>query len=324
MISKEFSNILKKYEKQKLNTYRVVEILGTDYTFNDYGADCQDKRYMALVECGTQLHFSKDTSSGKSVYHLTGANFCRQRLCPMCQFRKSEKMFAQMLQVVKALENDYRFIHVVFTIPNSRDGSELITGIKVLYKAYNTLMNRKKAKMAFKGALRCLEISYNYDNDTFHPHLHCLIAVRPSYFNDTRVYFSRDELMRLWTHSVEKVKHSFDYSEYITTNDVYQVYVRACKQNDYEGVAEVCKYCLKPLQLDDSRLEEQHKRILLTLWHTLKNQRFVAKFGIVKDTFNRLFGDDEDDDLSLDNPATMFIEWNCVTMNYERGLLNKK
>lgn len=320
MISPEFNSILKKYEKQKLNSYKVLELLGEDYTFNDFGADDTDKRYMQLYNCGTQLFFEKELQP-KTVYHLRAANFCRQRVCPMCQFRKSEKMFAQMLQVVQVLEKEYRFVHLVLTIPNASDGSELIAGIKVLYKAYNMMMHRKAFSNAFKGALRCLEVSYNYENDTFHPHLHCLLVVNKSYFTNSKVYLSRDKIMQEWTKAVQKSMVGIRYTEYIQRDCAYQVFVRACKHGDYEGVAEVCKYCLKPLQLDDNTKAEQNKRFLLTVWHTLKSMRFVQKYGVIKQCFATLFGDTDDDIEEMEAgesaPNCIYIEWDNTTMYYK-------
>ena len=320
MISDEFGSILNKYEKQKLNSYKVIELLGDDYTFNDFGADTTDRRYMQILNCGTQLFFEKETTT-KTVYHLKAANFCRQRICPMCQFRKSERMFAQMLQVVQELEKQYRFIHLVLTIPNSSYGSELIAGIKVLYKAYNMLMHRNAYITAFKGALRCLEVSYNYDTDTFHPHLHCLIAVNKSYFNDSKVYLSRDKIMQDWTKAVKKAIVGIEHTEYINRDCDYQVYVRACKEGDYEGVAEVCKYCLKPLQLDDNSKSEQNKRFLLTVWHTLKNMRFVQKYGVIKDCFAKLFNETKDELEEViqgkHTPNCLYIEWDYEQLNYK-------
>ena len=97
MVTEEFNSILKQYEKHKLETYKVLELLGDDYTFNDFGADTENRRYIALLQCGTFLGFDKEQVNNKSctgtVYHLKSANFCRQRLCPMCQFRKAEKMY---------------------------------------------------------------------------------------------------------------------------------------------------------------------------------------------------------------------------------------
>jgi hypothetical protein len=321
MLSEEFDSILQKYKRQKLNTYKVLELLGNDYLFKDYGADTDDKRYTQLLNCGTQLFFTKDFDNGHSVYHLTGANFCRQRVCPMCQFRRSERMFVQMLSVVKALEGEYRFLHLVLTIPNAQSDLQLIAGIKILYKAFNMMLRRKAFKNAFKGALRCLEVSFNYNNDTFHPHLHCLIAVRPSYFNDTKVYLSRDRIMQEWTDCVNKTIPTIDNSDFAVSDYPLQIYVRACKVGDYKGVAEVCKYCLKPL--DTSKATDlQQRHVLITLWLTLKNQRFVQKYGVIKDTFKRLFDNEAEDLTEETNQKTgegdsLFLFWDSSTMNYK-------
>ena len=318
MVSAEFESILEKYNKAKIKTYKVLELLGTDYTFNDYGADVINKHYQQLLNCGTVLTFAKEEVNGKKIYHLTHSNFCRQRICPMCQFRKSEKTFAEMLKVVEHLdEKGYRFLHLVLTIPNARGGRELIEGIKKLYKGFSRFLRKKQIERAFKGCLRCLEISYNYDNDTFHPHLHCLIAVNKSYFNDSKTYLSYDKIKQLWADSC-----GLDTTQGI----FYQVFVRAMKQGDRVGVAEVCKYCVKPLDLesnDSFERETQNINVLLTLSHTLKGTRFLQKYGCVKDTYNELFRNNNDDDLCEElnsegmKKHTLF--WNTNTMRYGVG-----
>lgn len=320
--STEFSSILEKYKFHKLQTYAVTEILGTDYVFNDLGADTDGKRFRALIECGTQLHFSKNWENGKTVYHLTGANFCRQRVCPMCQFRKSEKTFAQFLQVVRALEADFRFLHLVLTIPNARTDEELTQGVKILYKGFSKLMVYKSIRKAFKGVLRCLEISYNYDTDTFHPHLHCLVVVNRSYFNDTKSYISLDKYREMWTKSVKSALKSLQLEGgFADSPHLLQASVRAMKPGDYSGVAEVCKYCTKPLQLDPER-SEQNRRFLLVLMTTLKGTRFLQKYGVIKETFAELFGESEEDETEAEQPEaarTVFVEWDSLSQTYREG-----
>lgn len=319
-VSADFESILEKYKIQKLNTYKVVELLGDNYIFEDMGADVFDKRYAALINCGTQLTFSKSDENGKTVYHLKAANFCRQRCCPMCQFRRSEKMFAQMLRVVKHLEGQYRFLHLVLTIPNQRYDYELVQGVKLLYKGFSNLLKYKQVRGAFKGILRCLEVSYNYDNDTFHPHLHCLVAVNRSYFNDSRKYLSYDLLRELWTEAVKKAVRSSpeNFSFINESTPLLQIHVGACKEGDYSGVAEVCKYSLKPLDLEKSESDDQNKRVLLTLWHTLKGARFVQKYGIIRDTWRELFGENEKEELTDEKAEgkTLFLQWNAQHLEY--------
>lgn len=308
-LSTEFDSILGRFDNAKLNTYKVLEIVGNDYTFQNYGADDYNDHYSKLLNCGTMLTFAKEIKGNSTpVYHLTHSNFCRQRICPMCQFRKAEKTFAEMLQVTDLLEQDgYRFLHMVLTIPNCNDGSDLIDGISRLYKGFGKFWANKDIKKAFKGALRCLEVSYNYENDTFHPHLHCLVVVKKSYFNDTKVYLNYDKIREIWTKSIN-----------FKTGHLLQVYIRAMKVGDKKGVAEVCKYCMKPLNLDKGE-EWQHSRMLLTMWHTLKGTRFVQKYGVIKEYYKKICIDDElTESVDTSNMEKTTVLWDFEKLTYRR------
>lgn len=305
-ISSDFKNILDKYEFHKNSTEKVLTLLENDYVFQKYTND-DKSNYNALKNCGTYLTFNED-------YNLVAANFCRQRICPMCQYRKSIKQFVQMYEVVKALEDKYRFLHLVLTIPNANDGQELVDSIRFLYKSYNKLFSYKCVKSTIKGALRCCEVSYNYEKDTFHPHLHILLAVLPSYFNDSQRYIKYDKWVQLW----QKACNS---------ETPYQVSIRAIKKGDYCGVAEVCKYCVKPLDMAKGT-DIQNHRLILTLWHTCKGMRFIQKYGVIKDTFNLIWKNDDEDDIiniggNVENNVekTLFsYEWNFSSNKYERRI----
>lgn len=314
-LSPEFRHILDKYKNQKIMTYQVAELLGDDYTFNDFGADTLGSRYISLIDCGTFLQFNKDT---QGVYHLIGANFCRQRICPMCQFRKAEKTFALTLAVVKDLEEHFRFLHLVLTIPNPRYEFELQNAVKILYKGFNRFLKYKDVKRAFKGVLRCLEVSYNYESDTFHPHLHCLIAVNPSYFNDSRIYLSYEDLRAFWTKAITAELRGWGSgADFARTDSLLQINVRACKKGDYVGVAEVCKYCVKPLDLSRGS-EYQNKRLLLSLFSTLKGTRFTQKYGVIKERFATLnFCEVGLETLNESNNKIVSFMWSSRALGYE-------
>lgn len=306
--SEDFQNILKKYEKHKIQTYEILQLIGDDYSFNKYGADTKNAVYASMVNCGTQLFFTKCLENGNFVYHLTGANFCRLRICPMCQFRKAEKMFVETLQVVKQLEENFRFLHLVLTVPNVETGGELIDTIDSLYKGFNRFWKFSKIKKAYKGCVRCLEISYNYQNSTFHPHLHCLIAVNPSYFTDSRIYLNTKEVQLLWSKAMQ-------------SETLLQVYHRAIKKGDYKGVAEICKYCVKPLELKEN-YDVQNRTIVLTLFQTLKGKRFVQRYGVLKEQYKILFNDDNDEYLDFikeDIHQRIFINWDSKNLFYMKG-----
>ena len=128
-----------------------------------------------MSNCGEWLTFNESEDGIK----LVGASFCRQRICPMCQWRKAERQFSNCIQIAEYLSGQgYRFLHMVLTTRNCDGGVKLTETVHKLYSAFALLMKKAKVKRAFKGVLRTLEVSYNYDTHQFHPHLHCLVAVK--------------------------------------------------------------------------------------------------------------------------------------------------
>ncbi|WP_170272288.1 protein rep, partial [Clostridium tarantellae] len=67
------------------------------------------KKAYRVEECGSYLAYKYLNENEKKLYR---ANFCKDRLCPMCCWRRSLKIFGQVSKVMnKTLENnDYRFI----------------------------------------------------------------------------------------------------------------------------------------------------------------------------------------------------------------------
>ena len=212
-----------------------------------------------LRTCGTRLFFKG--------HDLVAANFCRERVCPMCQYRRSMRLFAEMLRCAEAMEKDgYRFLHLVLTVPNCAP-EKLAETVDKLYKAFYKFWHYKGPKKAFKGALRALEVSFNAEKGTFHPHLHTLVVVTKSYFTNTRVYLNHDKLQSLWTQAVG-------------ADQPLQVHVAAVKAGDWQGVAEVTKYCVKPF--DYAADVEAGLAIVEALGYTLKGRRFLQKYGVLQ------------------------------------------
>ena len=68
-----------------------------------YGQSISDSRLRALEECADELWFLQD-AEGKR--RLKSANFCRVRVCPMCNWRRSLKLFSQVSAVADAILSD--------------------------------------------------------------------------------------------------------------------------------------------------------------------------------------------------------------------------
>ena len=81
--------------------------------------------YFALERCCSWLLFRRYVEG--SVLKLHKADFCRHRLCPVCNWRKSLKLFSQMKDVSARLLQDFpgaRYLFLTLTVKNC-SGAEL-------------------------------------------------------------------------------------------------------------------------------------------------------------------------------------------------------
>ncbi len=192
------------------------------------------KKARRLEECGQFLSFVRRPQEEGGGLRLQAANFCRIRLCPMCQWRKSLKAYSQMRKILDwCRENSkfrLRYIFCTLTVQNCQ-GEELASTINLMMKGFDRLMRYsaiagpKSGPPVVKGWYRSLEITHDVDEiisrkrynkarkyydargispgdknpgfDTYHPHFHVLWAVEPSYFK-TKDYISQKKLTELW------------------------------------------------------------------------------------------------------------------------------
>ena len=282
---------IEKYENyQSLAEYNIQLIGELDYPFT-----FDDVR--TLSTCGEWLFFKNDNGE----YKLHSANFCRKRYCLICQWRKAEKQFSHCVQLADYLqEQGYRFLHLVLTVPNC-ERSALSATVKRLFESFGRFYSYKDIKKAFKGCLRCLEVSYNYTNKTFHPHLHCLVAVNKSYFTDSKIYLSHERLCALWSLANK-------------TDRYLQLSVGTIKDN--LGFAEVSKYCVKPLELSPL-YDEDNKIILTELATTLKGTRFLQSYGVIRQALKELKLTDDEEAPSLDSEQMFVYHFNRASGKYD-------
>lgn len=117
------------------------------------------------------------------IYHIADANFCRLRFCPMCQWRKSEKLYSQNMMtfdyIVKYLLPGVRFVFLTLTVPNvSLD--DLSVTINNMSAAWHRMQyHRSFVSLGIAGTLKTLEVTHNQKTNTWHPHFHVVLAVPP-------------------------------------------------------------------------------------------------------------------------------------------------
>lgn len=253
--------------------------------------------------CGTQLQFTSSLADLHidADYKLSEANFCRERLCPMCAKRRSLKIFGQVSQVVECIDTEkYDFLFLTLTVPNV-SAKGLADKISQMQKAFNKLIHYVRFRRAVVGYFRSLEVTYNHCKrsksfDTFHPHYHIILVVRKDYFTSAE-YIKRNEFLYMWQRAMN------DYS-------ITQVDVRKVRSEQSRGVvsiskavAEVAKYTVKSSDYIFKNNAVLTDKIVSVLSDALKGRRLVSFGGIFADIRDQLGLDDpEDGDLIHVNP----------------------
>ncbi len=276
-----------------------AEILADAYAGYD------DSKAARLRQCDKSLTFEVDDNNNM---RLVGAESCRVRLCPLCSWRRSLKSYYNAAKIVQYLwDNDkpYRYIFVTLTIKNCT-ADNLPATLDTLFKGVKLLNNRKDIKQAWLGQIRNLEVTHNInrdskDFDTYHPHIHCLVAVAPDYFNNH--YISQRRLTELWQQAlgveytpivdIRKVRGQTDCGgvELLPAADGGEL-------PPHKAIAEVSKYATKPGDIivpDDWDLTVDAVK---ALDYALANRRLINYSGVCRAAKKALnLEDAEDGDL---------------------------
>ena len=279
------------------------------------------KKYYRVVDCSTFLEFGVTKSSNLK---LLKANFCKVRLCPMCAWRRSLKIFGQVSKVMDYVERNYnyRYIFLTLTVKNCY-GEDLKDTLDLMTKSFNKLSERKAFKQAVKGYFRSLEITYNKKDNTYHPHFHLILAVNKNYFTDDRTYLSQEKWTNLWKESLK-----VDYTPVV---DVRRV---KSKNKDFgKVVAETAKYTVKAddylIKDEDGKIDEElTDNVVKTLDKALHRKRLVS-FGFIFKEIHKMLKLDDTEDGSLENTDNedelrddltdiiLRYQWNIGIKNYK-------
>ena len=216
------------------------------------------KNLERIQNCGSFLLFHTDERKEKKK--LIHANNCENRFCPMCAYKKSRKDAMKISVMLKYLENKFQFLFLTLTSPNVTSDN-LEDEIKEYNSSFKRLSELKLFKNAVLGYVRKLEITYNNETKTYHPHFHVLLAVKKNYFSNN--YIKRDTWLEMW----QKAKRD----ESITQVDVRKLDMK-------KGVAEIAKYAAK----DSDYLISQ--KVFDVMYNALKGRQIITYNGVFKDS----------------------------------------
>jgi len=246
-----------------------------------------NKKYFRIKDCGTFLEFRRYIETKE--LKLNRSNFCKVRLCPMCSWRRSLKIFGQVSQVMnKALDNEeYRFLFLTLTCKNVY-GEDLSSQIDDLFYAFNKMTKRKIFKDSIKGWFRGLEVTHNLTDDTYHPHFHIILTVNKNYFINPREYISHENWVKLWKSCLK-----IDYNPIVNI----KAFKTGNKKQVEKSIAETAKYTVKDNDfiIKDEKGEVNEKMTddaVFILDKALANRRLVAFGGLLRDIQKKLNLDD--------------------------------
>ena len=218
-----------------------------------------------IKDCGGWLQMAATRDLEKKKVHR--ANFCKNRFCPMCSWRKSKKEAVQVKTLMQYIRGESKkaFILLTLTAPNVK-ADKLRDEITKFNEAFKRLTKRKEILPVIKGYVRKLEVTYNEKRDDYHPHFHCILAVNKSYFSD-RTYLSQAQWLNLWR-------------EAMRDSTITQVDLRRVKEDPHDinkDVQQVAIYSAKTVDLTASQ------EVFDVLYKALTGRQLLTFNGLFKD-----------------------------------------
>ena len=262
-----------------------------------------------VISCGDTLQFIQNQDGNLKLYQ---AYFCKNKLCPMCNWRRSMKYSYQTSRIVdEAIKQSPkgRFLFLTLTVKNV-EGQALNSTISQLTKSFDRLFKRAKVQRNLLGYLRSVEVTHNENDKTYHPHIHVLMMVRPSYFQSKKDYITQKEWSDMWSQSLKV--------DYVPMIDIRTV--KETGKGLRGAVLETAKYPTKPIKMDI-----ENKQVVDDLYNGLYRKRQLGYGGLFKTIKKQLTLDDvengdlvhtSDDKENISKGTEIVAIWNANKQNY--------
>ena len=192
------------------------------------------RRAYRMRGCAQQLIGVRCMECGNIM--VTETRYCRDRLCPVCNWRLSIKRYGQMTQLMSALYNAYPEVsYSLITLTVRNVAPELLDeALQAMQRAWCGVRQQRWARTELIGWARSIEVTYNPQSNTLHPHYH-IIAM-------THKKSSADRVIDTWMEQARKQDLVVSYAAQHCDNII---------ENHTEGaslagaICEVYKYMVK-------------------------------------------------------------------------------
>ena len=186
------SDPLGKFTKHRVFNRPIVQALMSDAGTRDIGR--------AIANCATRLSLDIPLEGdvlGEPL--LRGARLCNRRLCPFCEWRRTRALRARLiagLNVFASEQPKWSGVFLTLTVRNCQL-HELRDTVQHMHHSLSRLT--KTVSWPTEYWLRRTEITVETRGgrlQSVHPHLHCLLLVRPSYWG--KGYVKQLEWQKQW------------------------------------------------------------------------------------------------------------------------------
>ena len=256
------NNIKKNKKQDRIEENKAKKIKNMKF-LNIIKGKVGDTMLEIIENCSKFMMFYADES--KEKLKLMKSNSCKNRFCPICAWRKAKKDALKNSIIMKKLiaDNQYAFLFLTLTAPNV-PGEELEKEIKDYVVAFKRLTKLKEFQKINIGYIRKLEVTYNKEKNTYHPHYHILLCVNKSYFT-SRDYIKQKKWLEMW----QQAKRD---------KTITQVDIRKIELNkEDKSFLEISKYTAK----DSDYLQSQE--VFNVFYDSLKGKQVITYNSIFKE-----------------------------------------
>jgi len=285
------------------------------------------ERYAQRIgKCSGVLRFAWFLSAeGEARLRLGGAQFCRCRYCPVCQWRRALMWQARFYQALPALLSAYpthRWLFLTLTVQNPPVGC-LRETLGDMTKAFKRLTDRTVWHYV-DGFLRTTEVTLpggELGHHYAHPHFHILLMVKPSYFTGGG-YVKQARWSEVWKECLRADYQPVVHVQAVKPNKRKSTAIEPIEETGIQtAIQETLKYSVKP---SDMVKNGEWFRTVTEQTHKL---RFVASGGLLKDILksetsiteeDMLLKDGEKEDAESVGLGNVFFNWAPSDKRYKR------
>lgn len=303
----------------KVNNWRDKKRRNIEYS--DLLAELNYRKSDNVKLCAEILKFQKQEND---ILKLKEAWFCKSRLCPICNWRKSMKHSSQVIQIIDEAIKKYlkgRFLFWTLTTKNVFNAKDLNAELSKMNKSFNSMMKYKKIKKNLLGYLKATEVTVNKKDGSYNQHFHVLVFVKSSYFVNSDNYISQSELTDFWKKALK--------IDYVPIVNIKAVKSKTSKKEKdvISAVYETAKYPVKDIDFLTEDRSENLQRID-DLEKGLKRKRLISFGGIFKEIRKELqledvengnlidVDSDEEEQKELNEAEIIIAKWNWQRQNY--------